>query len=107
MQEAADNIATTKERGSMIDDFKKKLEPQVRFKERDFLTFEPQGILQNYLSWCQNTKEILILGVVICISLAYPTVETIAYITVASLNTWIANYKNKSRLVFGMALSYI
>lgn len=41
------------------------------------------------------------------ISLAFPTLETIGYILIASLNTWIANYKNKNRLVFGMALSYI
>ena len=41
------------------------------------------------------------------ISLAYPTIETIVYILVAATNTWVANYKNKSRLVFGMALSYL
>lgn len=41
------------------------------------------------------------------VSLAFPTIETIVYILIAAVNTWIANYNNKNRLVFGMALSYI
>jgi len=47
------------------------------------------------------------LAAAVGISLAFPTIETIVYILVASTNTWVANYKNKSRLVFGMALSYL
>jgi hypothetical protein len=47
------------------------------------------------------------LAAAVGISLAFPTIDTIVYILVASTNTWVANYKNKSRLVFGMALSYL
>jgi hypothetical protein len=49
----------------------------------------------------------MVFTVVIITCLFFSTLESITFLVLASLNCWIANYKNKSRLIFGMALSYI
>ena len=35
----------------LMTEFKEQLKPHMRFKERDFLTFEPKGFTQNLNSW--------------------------------------------------------
>ena len=40
---ADEDLKASKKRASLMEDLKEKLEPHLRFKERDFLTFEPRG----------------------------------------------------------------
>jgi hypothetical protein len=39
------------EQKGLMSEFKEQLKPHTRFKERDFLTFEPKGFKQNWSSW--------------------------------------------------------
>lgn len=63
-----------------IPRMKELLEPEIAYKRKDFLIFEPKTFRQQVLCFMQNTGEVDLFVAVIVVSLFYPQAGGIFFI---------------------------